>query len=334
MRTSGGRGGARAALWGVVLAGWAGGCAQPMPLGVYRVPLAAGGGVELRTLLAQHDGPVLFLHDSHSGELLGQGVATFRWSGEPEPIEFEGESLAGLTLYVRDGVFEESGERPYRKTPLPAVAPDTSSVRRVTLVAGADTAELVEVEGTLFAETARAQPDPAVPPPVLSALLSVAGAGFTLPRDAKARVQWRDAMAELVPPDPTAAIPCGAPFTSLYRPRAVEPVDVPAGRLEAVPIFEVVDVCKAPNPPELKVYDVMRRYAPGIGPVSVVVITSDAKTWKFRLVSHTVPPSGDALWPLVEGASWTYEIVDAADVSVAPPVTVSVGSIVVVVPAP
>jgi hypothetical protein len=301
---------------------------------VYRLPVADGAGrVSLRTVLAQSDGPAVSLFDGGTGALLGRGVLRFGWNGEAQPLVLEGGALAKLSLFVRDGVFEEAGERPYGKVPLPPLARGTATVSRVRLEAGSDVAELVELEGSVFAETPRPQPELGAPPPVLTALLSVAGAGLWLPSEAGALAQWRDATSELVPPDRTKAIACAAPFASVYRPRAKELVDVPAGTLEALPIVEVVDTCRAPNAPELKVFEVTRRFVPGLGPVAIAVTTSDATTWRFLLVSHTVPAGSAALWPLVAGASWTYEVEDAAGVP-AGTVTVSVTGLRSVSPLP
>lgn len=282
------------------------GCAEPRPLGVYRLALpTAAGGVELRTVLARTEGAALVLYDGRDGHELGRTAAAQRWDGEAVPFRLE---AIDLTLYVRDGVIEDRSPKRYTRLPATPLVLDVDSVRRVTLASGGATRELVVAGEAIFAETPEPQPAAGLVPGPLELLGSVAGTGLWLSPLAEG-AEWRDEMSARVPPDPAMAVPCGAPIASLTRVLALAPLDVPAGRISAWTAREVVDTCRQPNPPPLAVFAYERAFAPELGPARLAFTGADAKTWTWVLVSSDVR-GGSGPWPLESGNAWSYELRD------------------------
>ncbi len=306
---------------GVLVGLLAAGCAAPVPIGVYRMPVQTGTrSVELDTLLVRQEDADLVLLDVRTGQELARGAAQYDWNGTPEPYVMT-EGAFPLMFYLRDGVIEDAGSRPYATMPDPPLAPKATSVRRVTLESQGSRLVLNAVNGYVFADVAHAQPSLTQTANTLAVLDSVSGGGLWLPPDPAKATSWHDAFSTAVPPDATKPLACANPLVSTYRVLGEESVDVPAGHFQALHLMEVVDSCLRRAPTDVKVYEVDRWLVPGTGPVKLTYQASDGRVREYRLVSAHVTGGGSAPWPLDAGDSWTFEI-DGPDGAVVDPAAV------------
>lgn len=314
----------RGRAWAAVAALGLAACAEPVPLGIYRLPVQTGDReVELRTVLVRIEDQELALFDGHGGGEFARGRSEFSWQGEPMPFEFDAPRGFPMKLFVRDSVIEDDRPRPYAKTPAHPLATGAAHLQRVTLTSGSERRTLMQAGGVVWVEGAEPQPDAGVLPGPLFALNSVSGVGLGLPAQMIVGGEWRDQMSLSVPFDATQPMPCGAPLTSLFRVKDRAPVSLPAGDFDALHVVEIVDACRAPVPAEVKVFQVDRWFVPGVGPVRVSYLGSDSKRRDYRLVSYEVRGGSTALWPVAEGNVWTYEV-RAPDGSVSAPIEVRV----------
>lgn len=314
------------------LVGLVAACSQAESLGSYRLPMpgSSSSSVALVTVLAREDEGSLILFDTSTSQELGRGRGDLSLMDPTAPFVFSVPASEPLQLVAVDGVMQDVASRAYQRVPLAPLEVGASSVRRITLSSDSDRLELVATGGALFTETAAVQPANLETPSPLFALSSIAGAGLALPSHFETAPTWRDAISQLVPPDPKMPIACAAPFVSTSRTESVAGIDVPAGHFDAVRVVEVMDNCRQPNPPTLLVYRVDRWFARGVGPVRLMYTDSASRVHEYRLKEFHVAGGSLDVWPLDEGNSWTFEIVDGAGAPLAPAATATVSKSVVV----
>ncbi len=302
------------------------GCAAPVPVGVYRMPIQTGQkSVTLKTFLVRQEDADLVLYDASDGREFAHGATRFDWSGSPLPYQMSSGAYP-FSFYLRDGVIEEAGTPPFATIPDPPLAPKGTSVTRVTLVSGSDSVVLDSVNGYLFADAAHRQPALSETAGPLAILDSFSGGGLFLPADPTRASTWHDALSTAVPPDATKPLECASPLVSSYRVVGLEAVDVPAGHFQALHLNEVIDSCLRLSPTDVKVYLVDRWLASGVGPVQLSYQASDGRVREYRLVRADVRPGSTALWPLDAGDSWTFEVRDPSGAVVDPGAVVKVQS--------
>jgi hypothetical protein len=294
--------------WAAALVGVAG-CTVTTPVGTYRLPIQAGEReVVLGTFVARLEDMALVLLDAETGAEFGRGLSRYRWNGQPEPFVLR-EGRFPVSVYLRDGVFQDAVARPWATAPSPPVEAEAEAIVRARLVEGARSTTFFASEGSLFASEAASQPEPSDTAPVLDVLNSPAGAGLVLPTALAPGLAWKDAVSTLVPPDPSRAVPCGRALVSTSRVEAEERVTVPAGVFDAVRVGERPDSCLHAAPEAVKVYAIERWYARGVGPVRMRYQASDGLWREYLLVGYVEgAPGATSPWPLEAGRSWTYEV--------------------------
>lgn len=285
-------------------------CAVPQPVGVYRLPIQTGPrSVELKTVVARLEEPSLVLLDVATGAEFGRGVVKRRWNGTAEPIVVRDQPFP-VSLFLRDGVFQDALPRPWNTAPAPPIDLALDRVDRFELTHGASRLVLDRAGAELFGEVPQPQAAPDAVADVLDVLGSPAGAGLVLPTGDSAPATWRDAYSAAVPPDATREVPCAASIVSTYRNEGAERVSVPAGEFDTTRVSETIDSCLHAAPEQVRVYAIVRWFALGVGPVKVRYQASDARWRTYELVARDVPIGAASPWPLEQGATWTYRVID------------------------
>ncbi len=304
------------------------GCSTQVPLGVYRLPVQTSPNtVDIKTVLVRTDPRNMYVFDAATGTDIGKGVTDGSGMADSVPFTFSAPPDYPLSLTLSADVLQDNGTRPYATLPIVPLDPGGDHVVRVTLASGAEVRTVISSGGVLFTEAAEPQPELSTLPSPLFAMSSVAGTGLLLPTDAASGTLWRDGVSQLVPPDPKAALPCAAPFVASITSTPNVTIQVPDGQFQTLKVVEILDACVQPQRPALKVFQIDRWYAPGVGPVQMTYTGSDSKIRSYVLTSHTIQSAGSALWPLSEGNSWTYEVRGADGTIVSPSVDVAVRSV-------
>jgi len=304
------RGGRGRCGWGVLLTGLIA-CAEPEPVGLYRLPMAEGPQeVRLRTVLARLEQAQLVLHEVAADRELGRAPIRYGWDGLPQPFAFL-DAPEVLHLHLRDGVMEDADERPWATGPVAPTA-RVGEASRWWLEAGGVGWSVVTAAGALFAEVADDDVTAGRPPSLATLLRGTAGAGLTLPRQPASAGRWRDALSAVVPPREGKAVACGHPRVSLWR-AVTDRVALAGGTVSALRVTETIEPCTAGSVvSEPRLVEVERWLAPGRGPVRLRYLLSDGDTGELLLVDARLRPGVGGLWPLALGNRWRFERRDAA----------------------
>ncbi|MFM2152411.1 MAG: hypothetical protein RL199_846, partial [Pseudomonadota bacterium] len=182
---------------GVLAASMLWACSVREPVGVYRLPLQTGDReVSLKTMLARLEDGALVLFDAEAGREWGRADARYAWDGSAEPFELRRKPYP-LVVHLRDGVLEDTDERPWATVPVRPLDAAGTRVVRARLRSGAEVLEVWNAGGTLFTTVGAAQPmDDAVARP-LALLGSFATSGLVLPSNLASASTWHDAMSTL-----------------------------------------------------------------------------------------------------------------------------------------
>ena len=306
-------------------------CSQTTSLGSYRLPVPlSANSVELMTVLVKTSDVQLVLYDTEHDVVYATGHGQLSTASAIMPYDFTIPEGAPFRLVVSDGVLQDGTPRPYTSEAIASLSSGAKSLARITLSDGTGQRVIVSSGGNLFTEVAEPQPLLGMTPGPLFALNSVAGDGLVLPPGFDSVQQWHDAISTYIPPNPKNALPCAAGLVAAIHSASPASVTVPAGTFDAAHVTEVIDTCRQPSPPDLRVYQVDRWFAAGVGPVRMSYLDSNSGTHDYRLVSFHMTGSDKGFWPLEAGNSWTYEVVDPTGAEVGTPVTVTVANVAIV----
>jgi hypothetical protein len=317
------------ALWCSVLGLAA--CSQVTPVGSFRLPVPTSStSVVLMTVLAKTTDTTLVLYDTEHQQVFGEGRGNLSGWDATIPYQFTVPAGNPLQLTLAEGVLQDIGSRPYKTVAIQALDVGVTSLNRVTLTAGTDQRTFVSTGGNIFTETAEPQPMPSETPGPLFALSSVAGVGLTIPDGFDTPTNWTDAISAYIPPDPMEPIACAAPLVSAIRSLGPVSVTVPAGTFQAMHVTEVIDACNQPSMAQVLVFQIDRWYAAGVGPVQMSYIDSLSNTHVYKLQSSVLTTHDSSWWPLDQGNSWTYQVLDPTGMPAMAPDTVTVTNVNVV----